>query len=436
MTVAVIGSGIAGLSAAWLLNENHSVTVYEKNSWVGGHSNTVEVTLAANAIPVDTGFIVYNGRNYPNLVALFDHLNVPTKPSEMSFSASLDGGNFEYAGTDFNGLLGQRRNIFRPRFWRMLRNIHRFYRKAPHLLNNPLNLDLSLAAYLKREGYDYGFIEDHLLPMGAAIWSTTAAEIKAYPAHAFVRFFESHGLLSLAHRPRWRTVDGGSREYVSRLTESFRNHIRPHGASAVSRSSDRVRVQDTTGNTAVFDQVIFACHADEVLNILDDATDEETRLLGAWSYTKNRAILHSDPSLMPQRRRVWSSWNFLNNTTGPGPCVTYWMNRLQNLKTKTPLFVTLNPVSEPKADCIHREFIYTHPHFNKAAMQTQRELWGLQGQQRSWFCGSYFGYGFHEDALQSGLAVAEQLGNVRRPWTLGSESDRIHITPKNHEVAL
>ena len=433
LNIAVIGTGIAGMAAAWLLEPRHYVTVFEQNSWIGGHSHTVNVPSSQGPIGVDTGFIVYNEASYPNLVAMFDHLEVPTKPSEMSFSASLEQGGFEYAGTDLNGLLGQRRNIVRPRFWRMVKNIVRFYREAPALLDTASHPELSLGQYLESEGYDQRFVDDHLYPMGAAIWSTTAAEIAAYPAQAFIRFFQSHGLLSLKDRPQWRTVAGGSQEYVRRLTDSYRKQIRLVGVHKVIRQDDKVMVIDRDGKTTTYDHVVFASHADETLGMLSDATAEECRLLGAWKYTENRAVLHSDPSLMPKRRRVWSSWNFLEGANNARLSVTYWMNRLQTLETDEPLFVTLNPTLEPRAETVHNEFKYTHPYFDQAALASQRELWSLQGCSRTWFCGSYFGYGFHEDALQSGLAVAEQLRGVRRPWHVTDESGRIHLL-KNSEV--
>lgn len=439
LSIAVIGTGIAGMSAAWLLSQRHDVTVYEQNDWVGGHSHTVEVPFDGGSVAVDTGFIVYNEPSYPNLTALFAHLGVPTKASEMSFAASLENGGFEYAGTDLNGMLGQRRNAVRPRFWRMLKDIVRFYDEATSLLDDPDAHNLSLGDYLKRENYDQRFIDDHLLPMGAAIWSTTAAEMAAYPAQAFVRFFQSHGLLKLKDRPQWRTVDGGSREYVRRLTAPFADRITFRGARTVTRLASKVLVEDRDGCIQSFDHVVMASHADESLGLLTDPDSLEQSLLGAWLYTPNRAVLHSDPALMPKRRRVWSSWNFIGSTgddaaTAP-LTVTYWMNRLQSLDTDQPLFVTLNPVVEPKAGTVHQSFDYSHPYFDGAALATQRKLWSLQGQRRTWFCGSYFGYGFHEDALQSGLAVAEQLGGVRRPWIVDGESGRIHIDTTGQEVA-
>ncbi len=428
------------MSAAWLLAKRHRVTLYEKNDRVGGHSNTVDApsTTAPNTspTPVDTGFIVYNERNYPNLTALFEHLEVPTIASEMSFAASLEGGAFEYAGTDLNGLIGQRRNILRPRFWRMMKDLLRFYRQAPGFLSGPASHQTSLGDYLRQANFSDSFINDHLLPIGAAIWSTTAAEMQAYPAAAFIRFFESHGLLMLTNRPQWRTVEGGSREYVARLTASYAERIRFGGVRSIQRSPNDVAVTDYLGSTETYDHVVVATHADEAFNLLADADIAETALLGGWRYTQNRAVLHRDLSLMPKRRRVWSSWNFIGDdgaaavdTSDQRLCVTYWMNRLQSLNETDPLFVTLNPSREPAPETIIREFDYTHPFFDTAALAAQRELWSLQGHRRTWYCGSYFGYGFHEDALQSGLAVAEQLGAPRRPWTVSDESGRITINP-------
>lgn len=436
LNIAVIGTGIAGMSAAWLLDQGHSVTVYEKNDRIGGHSNTVDAPATQGHTRVDTGFIVYNERNYPNLTALFRHLDVPTKDSEMSFSASLQGGRLEYAGTDLNGLLGQRRNIVRPRFWRMVADLLRFYREVPAMLDDPAAGDISLGDYLRRENYGQSFVEDHLLPMGAAIWSTTAPEMKAYPATAFIRFFKSHGLLTLTDRPQWRTVEGGSRAYVERLTASYRDRIRFGGVKSVRRAPNGVLVEDNGGTVERFDHVVIATHADEAISLLADPDPQEEKLLGGWRYTQNRAVLHRDPSLMPQRRRVWSSWNFIGGDEDTGQlCVTYWMNRLQSLDDSDPLFVTLNPVREPAAGTVIHEVDYTHPFFDTDALASQRGLWSLQGQRHTWYCGSYFGHGFHEDALQAGLAVAEQLGGIRRPWTVEGESDRIYMTPSAPAVA-
>ncbi|UCH75153.1 MAG: FAD-dependent oxidoreductase [Rhodospirillales bacterium] len=430
LSIAIIGTGIAGMSAAWLLNQRHRITVYEKNAWIGGHSNTVDAPLDSGVIPVDTGFIVYNDVNYPNLTALFDFLDVPTRDSNMSFAASLGGGALEYAGTDLNGLFGQRANALRPRFWLMVSDLLRFYREAPGFLSDPEADEVSLGAFLRTRGFSHTFINSHILPMGAAIWSTTPREMLDYPAAAFIRFFQHHGLLRLTDRPQWRTVVGGSREYVRRLTASYRDAIRFGGVRSVRRIANKVLVEGQDGQSCAYDHVVIAAHADEAFRLLSDPDPMEASLMGQWRYTRNRAVLHSDPGLMPRRRRVWSSWNFIGGRgerENENLCVTYWMNRLQSLDPRYPLFVTLNPVREPAPGTVIREFEYTHPYFDRAALAAQNQLWSLQGHRRTWYCGSYFGYGFHEDALQAGLAVAEQLGEVRRPWNVKGESDRINL---------
>lgn len=437
LNIAVVGTGIAGMSAAWLLSRKHRVTVYEKAARPGGHSHTVDVPHQRGTTAVDTGFIVFNTPNYPNLCALFSHLDVPTKDSNMSFAASLRGGALEYAGTDLNGLLGQRRNIFRPRFWRMVKDILRFYENAPALLSRPEAQNLSLGSYLASEGYSQEFIEDHLLPMGAAIWSTSPPEILNHPAKAFISFFKSHGLLMLRDRPQWRTVDGGSREYVDRLIARYRDRIRYGGVRGVHRTGASVTVEDNAGHIDRFDHIVIATHADEALCLLSDPDPLERALLGKWRYARNTAVLHGDTALMPRRRSVWASWNFIGGAESGGSelCVTYWMNRLQGLAHPMPLFVTLNPARAPAEHLIHKSIDYTHPQFDADALWSQQRLWQLQGRNNTWFCGSYFGSGFHEDALQAGLAVAEQLGGLRRPWAVSAQSGRIHVGPEPLEVA-
>ena len=432
LDIAVVGAGIAGMSAAWLLSERHKVTVYEREARIGGHSNTFDAPGPDGPIPVDTGFIVYNERNYPNLTALFAHLGVPVKDSDMSFAASLNGGRMEYSGTDLNGVFGQRRNLMRPRFWSMLNDIRRFYRDAPRDLRDGIPGGLTLRAYLGRKRYAAPFVEDHLLPMGAAIWSANAADMLSFPAAAFIRFFDSHGLLQATNRPTWKTVDGGSRAYVRRLTERFRSRIRTNCAALnIVRRDAAVFVNDMDGARREYDHVVIATHADQALRLLGDADPAERSGLGTFRYSANRALLHTDARLMPKRYRVWSSWNYLqagNRHADTTLCVTYWMNRLQGIDRKTPLFVTLNPHTEPAEREVLREFLYEHPQFDQAALRAQTRLWSLQGRRNTWFCGSYFGYGFHEDALQSGLAVAETLGGVRRPWSVAEESSRISLS--------
>lgn len=430
--IAIIGTGISGLSAAWLLARHHNVTVYEAAYRVGGHSNTVEVDIGSQRIAIDTGFMVYNEPSYPNLTALLAALNVPTTPTDMSFAVSLDGGALEYAGSNLAGLLAQPSNLFKPRFWSMLTDLLRFYRLAPgHLAQMG---EMSLDAYLDWAGFGQALREDHLYPMAAAIWSTPAALVGAYPAAAFVRFCENHGLLKLKGRPVWRTVCNGSREYVARLTSSFSDRILT-GTPVVSivRDGDGVVVHDQNGGRRRFDHVVVATHADRALSLLTDPTPDERRLLSKFSYARNEAVLHMDIALMPKRRAAWASWNYLSHGGGDGDArhlsVTYWMNRLQPLGVETPVFVTLNPLSEPRSGTVLRREYYEHPMSDVASMRAQQELWTLQGRRNTWFCGSYFGAGFHEDGLQSGLAVAEDLGGYRRPWTIENDSARIVRRP-------
>jgi predicted NAD/FAD-binding protein len=426
LDIAIVGSGISGLSAAWLLSRRHRITLYEADNRIGGHSHTVD----ASGTPVDTGFIVYNERTYPNLTALFAYLGVPTKPTEMTFAVSLDRGRLEYSGTDMGGLLAQWRNLLRPRFWSMMYDLLRFYRQAP--IDLPTLGDESLHDYLERGRYGTAFREDHIYPMAAAIWSTPACDIPAYPAAAFIRFCENHALLEPGTRPLWHTVDGGSREYVSRLTQTFADHIvlatpvrairRGYGVGHVEIVTDR--------GVQRFDHVVIATHADQALALLDDADAAEHELLGAFGYRPNEAVLHSDTALMPCRRRVWSSWNYAAEGTGATSLsVTYWMNRLQGLADSKPLFVTLNPLRQPDPAQVIRRDRYEHPVFDGAAMKAQEKLWSLQGVRNTWFCGAYFGAGFHEDGLQAGLAVAEQLGGLERPWHVAEPSGRIHVMP-------
>jgi predicted NAD/FAD-binding protein len=423
LDIAIVGSGISGLSAAWLLAQRHRVTLFEADERVGGHSHTVMV----GETPVDTGFIVYNEETYPNLTALFAHLEVPTRPAEMSFAVSLDDGRLEYAGTDLGGLFAQKRNLVSPRFWSMLRDLERFYRLAPRDL--PLLGDTPLGAYLDLLGCGEAFRQDHLYPMAAAIWSTPVRDIPYYPAAAFIRFCENHGLLKLGRRPQWRTVTGGSRAYVQRLTASFTDNLvtgRP--VRRIRRGDDGAHLHFDDGEQR-FDHVVIATHADQALALLADPDGPERRMLGAFGYRRNEAVLHADPRVMPRRRRVWSSWNYASRAGGGDPdlSVTYWMNRLQGLPEERPLFVTLNPLVEPDPALVHRREIYHHPIFNAAAGRAQEDLWSLQGARNTWFAGAYFGAGFHEDGLQAGLAVAEQLGGVRRPWLVQDESGRIAL---------
>ncbi|MEP7029979.1 MAG: FAD-dependent oxidoreductase [Pseudolabrys sp.] len=419
------------MAAAWLLASRHDVTVYERAERIGGHSNTVDARTPNGMVPVDTGFIVFNEQTYPNLTALFDHLNVASESTEMSLGVSLDDGALEYAGENLATVFAQKRNLFNPRFWSMLRDLRRFYRNAPADMRR-LGSQATLGDYLKVGGYGEAFRDDHLLPMAAAIWSAPAQAMLDYPAAAFIRFQENHGLLKLKDRPIWRTVKGGSRAYVSQLTKPYAGRIRLNETIlSIKRDANGVDITSTGSGTQRYDHVVIAAHADQALALLADTTFQERALLSPFRYSRNLAVLHCDRRLMPRRRKVWSSWNYIGTRQADNAdalTVTYWMNRLQNLDTATDLFVTLNPAQPPHAGTIYHSEIYEHPMLDTAAMTAQTKLWSLQGVNRTWFCGAYFGAGFHEDGLQSGLAVAEALGGVRRPWNVDNESGRIHLS--------
>lgn len=414
MKIAVVGSGIAGLGAAWALSRCHEVTMYEAGRHLGGHANTAEVEDRGRPVPVDTGFIVYNERNYPHLTRLFAAENVPTEASDMSFSVSVGDGAFEYQGRAL-GLVAQPSNLTDASYRRMVREILRFTREARELLGSGSRI--SIGGYLERKGYSSVFRDDYLLPITACIWSSSLDAMLDYPAETMVAFLDNHGLLQVRHRPQWRTVSGGSRAYVQRVAEPFRNGVRlDTPVLQVVRDRDAVTVLDARGGRERFDHVVMATHADTTLALLGaEATSRERHLLGAFRFQENRAVLHHDPSLMPVRRRAWSSWNYLADRRGHGGAVSlsYWMNRLQNLRTERPVIVTLNPLREPREAVA--EYVYHHPAYDRASVDAQEALPSIQGVERTWFCGSWSGFGFHEDGLRSGLAVAAALG-APAPW--------------------
>lgn len=418
MKIAVVGAGAAGLGAAWALSRRYDVTLFESAAHFGGHAHTVEVPDRLGAVAVDTGFIVYNERNYPHLTQLFSHLGVATQPSTMSFAFSQSEPAFEYAG-DFKGLFGHSGQAFRPDAWRLLWDIKRFYADAYAFLEAP-EPELTLGAFMERQGYSTRLIEQHILPMSAAIWSCPLDEVKAFPALSFFNFHDNHGLLRFSGRPKWRTVTGGSREYVARLLQDFGGAAHTETpVKAVRRTPVGVWLTLGDGSEARFDQVVMACHSNQTMDILGtDMSGAERWLLSAFRYQKNQAYLHRDPRLMPRKKAVWSSWNYLMDEQADGEravSVTYWMNRLQSLETSEPLFISLNPLHEPAPETVDLAYSCDHPVFDRLAVAAQQEIGQIQGENRTWFCGSYLGYGFHEDALQSGLTVAAAL-DAAPPW--------------------
>ncbi|ASV96865.1 NAD(P)/FAD-dependent oxidoreductase [Paraburkholderia aromaticivorans] len=410
--VAVIGAGISGLASAYLLARNHRVTLFESAGYLGGHTNTVDVTLDGHTCPVDTGFLVFNERTYPNLIALFAELGVQSHPSEMTFSVSLDGGRLEWAGTSLNTVFAQRRNLFSPTFIGMLRDIMRFNGSAQRNLELATQTRASMGELLTQGGYGGAFQRQYLLPMAAAIWSSATADILAFPATTFLRFCLNHALLQVNRRPQWKTVVGGGREYVRQIAGTLDDVRLGTAVRGVRRDADGVDVFSDSG-TERFDALVFATHAPTTLRLLEDADHHERGVLAAVRYQPNVAVLHTDTNLLPRRERVWSAWNYLGRrgVDGTHPvCVSYLVNQLQPLPFRTPLVVTLNPVSQPAPGTELRRFVYDHPLFDLAAIDAQHRLPSLQGKRRTWFAGAWTGYGFHEDGLKSALRVAADFG--------------------------
>jgi uncharacterized protein len=416
MKVAVIGAGISGLACAYRLARSEAgigVTLFEANGYFGGHTNTVDVTLDGITHGVDTGFLVFNQRTYPNLVNLLDELDVPTTATDMSFSVSLTNPRLEWAGSNLNTVFTQRRNLLRPAFLRMLADILRFNRTttAMALAGQDIQLAEPVSRFLEREKYSTAFRDWYLLPMIGAIWSCSTSQMMAFPIGTLIRFCHNHGLLQVNDRPQWQTVNGGAREYVRRMLPAIGDARAGSPVTSVRRGAMGVEIESARG-IEYFDHIVLACHSDQALALLADPSRAESATLGAIGYAPNRAVLHTDAALLPAPR-AWSAWNYESRTGElggePQLCVHYLINKLQTLPFKTPVIVSLNPVREPSPETVLREFAYSHPVFDHAAVQAQRALPSIQGVRSTWFAGAWAGYGFHEDGLKSGLEAAAKL---------------------------
>ncbi|MDC1383412.1 FAD-dependent oxidoreductase [Candidatus Puniceispirillum sp.] len=431
MRVAVIGSGISGLASAFLLKNHFDVHLFEKDGRLGGHSNTVDAQFGDVVVPVDTGFIVYNPLNYPNLVSLFDFLSVPSLRTDMSFSVSLNNGQLEYEGS-IKGLLAQPSNFLKRRYWSMLYDLVRFYKTAASQVTDGA-VDETLGQFVARHGYGAAFINDHLIPMGAAIWSASISSMMDFPVRTFMSFMKNHKLLNFIDRPQWRTVAGGSREYVKRIEAHLTDRIHLNtNIRQIRRLNGGVMIEIEGKGEIWFDAVVMASHADQSLTLIQDASADERDILSSFHFQQNHAVLHSDAKLMPNRQGAWAAWNYISHSSSPTRlrndnikgvgldlandlCLTYWMNRLQSIDPAYPLYETLNPTTMPDASLIHGEFYYRHPVFDFRAISAQPRLREIQGKNGLFFAGAWTGYGFHEDGLKSAIAVAKTLG-VDIPW--------------------
>ncbi len=421
--IAVIGSGIAGLSAAWLLSRAHAVTLFEANDYLGGHTHTVDVTLDGITAPVDTGFLVFNERTYPNLIALFDYLDVPSTGSDMSFSVRLAAERLEWAGSNLATVFAQRRNLLRPAFWGMLSDILRFNKEAGALAQQSVDSAQSLGEFLDAGAYGRAFREWYLLPMAGAIWSCPTTAMLQYPARTFFTFCANHGLLQVSDRPQWRTVNGGARSYVEKLASAIPDIRLNMPVKQVVRDPRGATLHFPGFPAEHFDAVVLACHSDQALRLLGDADAAERRVLGAIAYQDNEVVLHTDESFLPRRRSAWSAWNYhadQETDAGRPVGVSYLINKLQPLPFERPVIVTLNPAHPPRPECVIDRYQYAHPVFDLGSIAAQARLPGLQGRHNTWYCGAWAGYGFHEDGLKSGLAVADAFG-VTAPWLMQPE---------------
>ncbi len=410
MRIAVVGSGIAGLGSAWLLSREHEVVLFEKSGKSGGHTDTHEIELGGRRHAVDTGFIVSNKEHYPLLTRLFAELGVATQPTTMSFSAHDAGTGLEYNAGSLGGLFCQPRNLISPRFWRMLLDLRRFYREAPHLLSNT-EPGPTLGDYLHENRYSNAFRDDHLVPMASALWSSPSRRILDFPAIELVRFMANHHMLQISGRPEWRVVSGGSQRYVDAMRKGWSVEERLEcPVSGIRRDANQISVRSTAGSEN-FDQIVLACHADDALAMLDDASDSECAILGDLGYQDNDTVLHTDASVLPENRKAWAAWNAYIPADRDAPCsVSYWMNDLQAIESTEPLIVSLNRTSQIDPSKILRRMNYRHPVQTQASASARQRKAEIQGQRGTWFAGAYWGFGFHEDGLRSAHEIATALG--------------------------
>jgi predicted NAD/FAD-binding protein len=423
--IGIVGSGIAGLSAAWLLKNRYEVVLYEQNDYLGGHTHTIEIAEGNKTIAVDTGFIVYNEPNYPLLTQLLKHLEIETQNTDMSFAVSIGSGALEYAGDNLKKLFAQKQNLIDYQFLKMIKEILSFNKQCQNFVHHD-DHDLSLGDFLDLYGYSNQFRYDYLLPMAAAIWSCPTSTMLSFPFNSFAQFFRNHGLVKLKNRPQWKTLVGGSWQYVKIMASALGDRIKINQpVASVRRTANGVEVITKNGDKAHYDALIIASHADQAISLIEQPTQLETELLNNFKYQENRVYLHTDRDLMPKLRNVWSSWNYMaddnQKTEQRSVSVSYWMNRLQRLQAEKDYFVSLNPLKAPRQEQQIKKMVYQHPVFDKDAMQAQQKLSEIQGKDRIWYCGSYFGYGFHEDALSSSVKIAAELG-VKEPWLKTNET--------------
>ena len=410
MKIAVIGSGISGLSSAYYLSKKNEVDLFEKDDHFGGHSYTFDIKEKNKKVPVDLGFIVFNKITYPNLINFFEELKVPYEKSDMSFSVSVKDSNIEYGGTGFNSLFARKNNLFNFNFIKMIYEIISFYKSAPVLLKKDLK-NLTLGNYLDNSKISKYFVNYHIIPMVAAIWSMPFSKARDIPFELFLNFFNNHGLFKLKDRPQWYTVTNRSRNYVSKVLDKINGeYFKNYEIKKIIRSDDNVRIFiNTLGEYRDYDHVVLACHADQSLKLIDNPSNEEKEILNEFTYISNEAYLHTDVDLMPNKINAWSSWNSISKKDLTKTCVTYWLNKLQNLDTNKNYFLTLNPITKIKDSKIIKKINFTHPYLNNKSFEMQNRLKDLQGKKRVWFSGSYFGYGFHEDGLKSSLEMLKQF---------------------------